>query len=652
MKALSLSAPPLMIGASLAFWGWQSGNVVVGIALGMALEALRWLRLRLDLGTKEHSTIADLCTIGFVLLAVIVAANRGVARGILESFTWLPVVLSPILAAQLVSGEGRIPLSALFRYMRKLKREDPSIEDPMVDVSAVYVALAVIAAGVANQRGPGYYVGVVLAAAYMLYTVRPTRANLALGAAMLAAAAALGHAGHVGLAQAQLALVDWVMELNLIRTADPDPYRVRTEIGTLGRLKKYDAIVLRIYAEEKDAERVRLLHRGSYSSYSGRTWVARGTVMAPVESEADNVTWVLADGTPQWSVRIATRFELGRTLLALPAGTTRIESFPANAMSRNAFGAVHATLGVDWGQYVARGGAGMPLYAPPSTDDLAVPAEERAVFERVAAELRLREVAPAEALRRVERYFGGFAYSTFRERPVPRGESALGDFMTRTRAGHCEYFASAATLLLRAAGIPARYATGFAVMEYSAIERAYIVRTRHAHAWTRAFADGRWRDLDTTPAAWFEEEAAEAPFWEAIADLFRYGAFAWSQRGEFKAGDAWYAVLALLALYLAWSVLRGRKVVKEAQAAAAARRRYPGEDSEFYAVEKSLPRREETETQGAWLFRVSKDLSQEKRENLWAALSLHQRYRFDPQGLAPPERARLAELCRALAPQS
>ncbi|MBI1943080.1 MAG: transglutaminase domain-containing protein [Betaproteobacteria bacterium] len=647
-----MNAPALMVGASLVFWGWQSGNLVVGIALGLALEAPRWLRLRLDLGTREHSTIADLCTVGFVLLALIVAANRGVARGILEAFIWLPVVLSPILAAQLVSAERRVPLSALFRHMRRLRRENPALKDPPVDVGPVYIALALVSAGVANQRGPGYYAGVVLAAGCMLYAVRPRHASLAAGAAMLAAAAALGYAGHVALAQAQMLLVDWVMDLDLIRTADPDPYRVRTEIGSLGRLKKYDAIVMRVYAQEKDIGRLRLLHRGSYNTFSGRSWLARGTTMAPVESEADNQTWVLAAAPPQWRVRIATRFNLGRTLLALPAGTSRIESFPANAMNRNALGAVHASLAVDWAQYEALGGSAIALYAPPSPEDGAVPEGERAVFERAAAELGLRAVAPAEALRRVERYFERFAYSIFRERPVPRGETALGDFMTRTRAGHCEYFAAAATLLLRAAGVPARYATGFAVVEYSAIERAYVVRTRHAHAWTRAFVDGRWVDLDTTPAAWVPEEAAEAPIWENLADLFRYAGFAWSQRGEFKAGNAWYAILVLLAAYLAWSVLRGRKLVREQHAAAAVRRRYPGEDSEFYALEKSLPQRELSETQSAWLFRVTKDLPQEKRETLRTALSLHQRYRFDPAGLAPPERGRLRELCRALAPQS
>ena len=34
---MKLSAPPLMVGAALAFWGWQSGNLIVGLALAIAL---------------------------------------------------------------------------------------------------------------------------------------------------------------------------------------------------------------------------------------------------------------------------------------------------------------------------------------------------------------------------------------------------------------------------------------------------------------------------------------------------------------------------------------------------------------------------------------------------------------------------------------
>ena len=102
--------PRFLIGVALAFWGWQSGNLVVGIALGLALEVPRYVKLRLDLGTVEHSRIADLSTIGFVTLAVLLATNHGVSRGFMEAFIWAPVALAPIMLAQMLSGSGRIPL--------------------------------------------------------------------------------------------------------------------------------------------------------------------------------------------------------------------------------------------------------------------------------------------------------------------------------------------------------------------------------------------------------------------------------------------------------------------------------------------------------------------------------------------------------------
>src|SRR5262249_60581555 len=102
-----------------------------------------------------------------------------------------------------------------------------------------------------------------------------------------------------------------------------------------------------------------------------------------------------------------------------------------------------------------------------------------------------------------------FRYSTWKgERP--RRESAVEDFLVSSRSGHCEYFATATTLLLRAAGVPARYAVGYSVQEWSRLEQRYIVRARHAHSLTLAYVDGAWRDVDTTPAGWADSEEPEA----------------------------------------------------------------------------------------------------------------------------------------------
>jgi hypothetical protein len=122
-------------------------------------------------------------------------------------------------------------------------------------------------------------------------------------------------------------------------------------------------------------------------------------------------------------------------------------------------------------------------------------------------------------------------------------------------------------------------------------------------------------------------------------------------RGEFKAGDAWYGVLVVLAVILGWRMFGGKRVARQ-DPATAARRRHPGEDSEFYAVEKALPPREPGETHAAWAARISSGLTLRRKEDLRDALRLHQRYRFDPAGLAATERNQLRELCRSLATQT
>jgi hypothetical protein len=67
-------------------------------------------------------------------------------------------------------------------------------------------------------------------------------------------------------------------------------------------------------------------------------------------------------------------------------------------------------------------------------------------------------------------------------------------------------------------------------------------------------------------------------------------------------------------------------------------------------VEKSLPPRDPSETHAAWLKRIDADFSLQRKNQIREALQLHQRYRFDPQGLAASERDQLRELCRALLP--
>lgn len=88
--------------------------------------------------------------------------------------------------------------------------------------------------------------------------------------------------------------------------------------------------------------------------------------------------------------------------------------------------------------------------------------------------------------------------------------------------GHCEYFASALTLLLRARSIPARLVSGVSVQEWDEEAGMFVVRAKHAHAWVEAWDDELgWMTLDATPAASASADEEEPTGWARIAAPFR-----------------------------------------------------------------------------------------------------------------------------------
>jgi protein-glutamine gamma-glutamyltransferase len=92
-----------------------------------------------------------------------------------------------------------------------------------------------------------------------------------------------------------------------------------------------------------------------------------------------------------------------------------------------------------------------------------------------------------------------FAYSlTLSGKP---GDDPLAHFLFETRAGHCEYFASAMAILLRTLRIPTREVNGFLPGEYNDLGGDYIVRASDAHSWVEVYFPGSgWQTFDPTPA--------------------------------------------------------------------------------------------------------------------------------------------------------
>ena len=72
-------------------------------------------------------------------------------------------------------------------------------------------------------------------------------------------------------------------------------------------------------------------------------------------------------------------------------------------------------------------------------------------------------------------------------------------FLEESDTGYCVHFATAAAVLLRAAGIPARYVEGYAVNCQA--DETTLVTNQSAHAWVEYYdkAQGRWNILEATP---------------------------------------------------------------------------------------------------------------------------------------------------------
>jgi transglutaminase-like putative cysteine protease len=86
--------------------------------------------------------------------------------------------------------------------------------------------------------------------------------------------------------------------------------------------------------------------------------------------------------------------------------------------------------------------------------------------------------------------------------PAPGPGGVLRGFLfgrsEAERRGHCQYFSTAAVILLRRAGHTARCVAGFASDEYD--DRGVVFRGLHAHAWIEVVnAEGRWQRFDPTP---------------------------------------------------------------------------------------------------------------------------------------------------------
>ena len=647
-----MRTPFPLLGLSLIFWGWQTRLWLPALIMAVGLESAFFLKAKFELSSSDFRNIADLCFLIIVGMLLYAFISLKSARAFLLFLQWLPMGLFPLIAAQALSTAGRVPVKTLFLLTRKTRSPLQNSPDSTVNLSYPYFGIVILAAGAANIGTPWFYWALFLFSVLALWFFRPKRFPLFFWLILLFGAGAVGYGGQLGLHKLQAVLEGKITTwYTADLTANQDPYRTSTAIGAVGALKLSDRILFRVSLPPNGPTAL-LLREATFNSYQTAVWYAFRAGLQPLLPDKNGTTWKLREDDRENTVlRVSMPLQNGKGLLKLPLGTSQIEELAVPSLSHNPYGVLKVEDGPGLITYQARFNPDSSTDSPPNEADLRIPDKEKAVLEAIAKELELSAKPPQEQINRVRGFFQNrFTYSLNLQTP-PTGATPLQHFLTRTHSGHCEYFASATVLLLRAAGLPARYATGFLVKEYSKLEKQYVVRSRHAHAWTLVWYDQAWHEWDTTPPSWVQSEEKSASLLQALSDFWAWGVFKftswWQQDHNRILKHFWWLLVPLLI----WSagkfkiISRIRSWTKK-QPLTNARLITPGSDSEFYQVERmladrSLPRLP-SETLSAWLKRVAEAKpGMFDFKKLEAVLDLHYQYRFDPIGITPAERLNL-----------
>jgi len=300
------------------------------------------------------------------------------------------------------------------------------------------------------------------------------------------------------------------------------------ELGQIGEIKKSSAVVMRIKVEGNPLQARSMHWRGiALTTFDGRRWYTEGHEPVALTEGYDG--WIAVPPTSSADRRHAVPFQY--TVMLEPLASNAVFVAPEPARVRGQFfgaglggprGLRRAYLTVDKTGSLANPFHNFADLRYDAVSDLPeIPAESlrnssqtypealRVLYLQLpkldpripdlAKMITSRARNPYDKARAVESYLRnnyGYTLDLSGTPPV----DPLAYFLFEKRAGHCEYFAAAMAVMMRAVDVPARYVNGFLPGEYNDVGGDYIIRASDAHSWVEVFFPGYgWMTFDPTP---------------------------------------------------------------------------------------------------------------------------------------------------------
>jgi transglutaminase-like putative cysteine protease len=634
--------PRYLGGASTLFWGFQLELYWFAIPMCILLEARYFLNRRWALKKTDFYRVADLTAIGLVGMVIFLFMNAREYHFITTLIAWFPILLFPLVIVMAYSTTPRMSLDVLFYSLR---RQREPVQQSW-DMDYVFLGTCLLAAGL-NREGSYYFAVVSIIIIFALFQLRSSRFPISVFVLSLSIAFVSATAMHTAMRGTHLAIKEktqqWIADWISQRT---DPMKHRTRIGQVGQLKLSDSIDFRIEPASGTPDFPRLLREASYNTPTSTHWELFDIGFKGVE-HADDFRWTFTENPTELypKAKIYIEFDRDRSLVPVPSDVVEIHDLPATAVNQSIYGTIQGTGLVPAPHYGVRYNGENTLGGEPSSTDLRIPKEHREML----ADIPITSMSARAAIDYTQDYFSDFRYTLYQPRPPDSKNdsknTSLSHFMLESRAGHCEYFASATALMLRHLGVHARYVVGYSIQEWNENLQMYVVRKRHAHAWVEAYVDNQWVVVDTTPSQWLTIEENESSIIQPLWDFFSNNQFLfqrwWNDQKIEDYETELYILGFLLVLFLIWRISTSEQVIIEASGGGSTNAWIlPGAESPFFKVESFLTgkgyRRGQGELMAPWLVRI-------QRPELLPLLPTHNRWRFDPHGVSMDERKVLAD---------
>lgn len=640
-----MKIPPFYIGTTLLFWGMESNNLLLGVIIAVVLESCQFIKEKWTLSKDDFIRISDLTSVIFITAIGLILLNKEPITFFRNTTIWLPVILLPLVIAQLYSTNDKIVIGTQIGSKKKKK----SYQHAPMDFSFYYVILALFATAAANSRSAYFFPGIAFLMGWLLFYNRGKSFKIHTFIATLVVVFAAGYFGFQAMEKSHhyLRKKSWEMMRSYYLNRFADPYKANIAYGSTGRLKQSGTIVIRVFSLTSPPD---LLKEASYTNYNSAAWRNPHQLFDAAVLTAET-EWELIPKPHPTGLKTTIEQNLPKEkgLLVRPAYSFRITSPNLFELERNKAGTLKA---LDSAPVVTTDffyNRNKPVDDIPDQWNTFLPKHEKETLTKVAQTIWQIDDSKTAKLSKLSSYFSANFSYTLELQNRGRQTSLLANFLLSTKEGHCELFATATTLLLRTANIPTRYVTGFAVEEYSKLEGCYVVRDRHAHAWCEAYINGKWITVDNTPANWQDQDLSNRSFLEPVSDFLsflkqKYKRF---QIGSEQNYDTLLSiVIIILALILIYRIYRRLQLQKDEKYPNKQKRIFIPQDSPFTLLEEWLievaGERNHNEQMSTWLRRVCSS-NQLPYQEILKLYQHHQKLRFDAEHFSEAEYQKLRD---------